>query len=134
MTTTSTPLTLSDLNQFTGDMIRYTHPLNRRVIYTPGVRCLAQRARAYWLIEAIASYFGSPQWNEAIENDERLQDLQFWHLSVKDSTAVLTAVADQGEPPFVTQHFPYADFPLEKIDIWAGFDGSHWTLYLPSEH
>lgn len=125
---------MSDLNQFTGDMIRYTHPLNRRVIYTPGVRYLAQRAGAYWLIDAIASYFGSPPWNEAIKKDERLQDLQFWQLSVNESTAVLTAFADQGEPPFITQHIPYTDFPLEKIDIWAGFDGSHWTLYLPSEH
>jgi len=24
-------------------------------------------------------------------------------------------------------------FPLPLIGIWAGFDGEHWTLYLPSK-
>jgi len=48
--------------------------------------------------------------------------------------AVLTAEADTGVKPFVTQEIPYTDFPLSEIAIWVGFDGSHWTLYLPSEH
>ncbi len=31
-------LTQADLDQFTGDLLRYSHPINRKVIYTPGVR------------------------------------------------------------------------------------------------
>ena len=127
-------LTHSDLRQFTGDLVRYTHSLNRQVIYTPGVRYVAQAGQAYWLIDAIASYFGSAVMNAAMKLDARLKTLQFWRLDVDDQSALLTANADTGDTPFVRQEIPYTDFPLDRIDIWAGFDGSYWTLYLPSEH
>lgn len=126
----------AELRQFTGDLQRYQHPLNQRVIYTPGVKFLAERAGAYWLVDAIASWIGSHLFNEALRQDERLQWLHFWNLSVDHQTgrAVLTAVADEGEPAFITQKIPLTDFPLAEISIWAGFDGRYWTLYLPSEH
>jgi len=66
-----------DLLQFTGDYIRYSHPLNRKIIYTPGVRYLAEKAGAHWLIDAIASYFGSDVMNQAMAEDYRLKSLQF---------------------------------------------------------
>lgn len=128
-------LTLDDLCQFTGDLLRYTTPLNRRVIYTPGVRYVAEAGQAYWLIDAIASYFGSQSMNSAMQRDSRLKSLQFWRLKVTEhGTAVLTAEADVGEERFIRQEIPYTDFPLAEIEIWAGFDGSLWTLYLPSEY
>lgn len=127
---------LAELRQFTGDLDRYRHPLNPRVIYTPGVKHLAERAGAYWLIDAIASWIGSPPFTQAIAHDERIGSLHFWKLQVDEAerTAVLAAVPDAGEPSFITQSIPFTDFPLESIDVWAGFDGRHWTLYLPSEH
>lgn len=128
------PFTHADLSQFTGDDLRYSHPLNRKVIYTPGVKYLADRAHAYWLIDAIASYFGSTEMNAAIRKDCRLATLQFWRLEVKDRKAILFANADSGEKPFIQQEIPFTDFPVDHIDIWAGFDRQFWTLYLPSEH
>lgn len=130
----TSPLTYADLDQFIGDDIRYTHPLNRNVIYTPGVRYLAQAGAAYWLIDAIASYFVSDEMHQAMKRDSRLKSLQFWRLDVKDERGVLTAVADTGIEPFIRQEIEYTDFPLECVEIWAGFDGSLWTFYLPSEH
>ncbi len=128
-------LTHADLKQFSGDLDRYQHSLNRRVIYTPGVQFLAERGGAYWLIDAIASYFGDPKMSRAMARDDRLRSLQFWRLKVLDNqSATLTMRADSGEKPAITQEIPYTDFPLERIDIWAGFDGERWTLYLPSEH
>ncbi len=132
--TTSSRLTQADLHQFTGDCLRYTHPLNPQVIYTPGVRYVAENGHAYWLIDAIASYFGSPEMQAAQRQDDRLREMQFWRLTVTDRSAVLTAEADSGETPFIQQEIAFTDFPLEQIDIWAAFDGLHWTLYLPSEH
>jgi hypothetical protein len=139
MTThSSTPsegkLTYADLQQFTGDLERYFHPLNRRVIYTPGVRYLAQAGDAYWLIDAITSYFGSRKMTSAMYRDERLTEQQYWRLTVDDGKGSLVAYADKGETPFIEQDIPYTDFPLEHVEIWAGFDGRLWTLYLPSEH
>ncbi len=130
-----TPLTHDELRQFTGDLERYRHGLNRRVIYTPGVRHVAERAGAYWLIDAIASYFGTHEMRLAQEADPRLESLQFWRLTVGEGRrAELTCRADSDMPSAITQAIPYTDFPLDTLDIWAGFDGEYWTLYLPSEH
>jgi hypothetical protein len=128
-------ITQRDLSQFTGDLTRYRHWSNRRVIYTPGVKFLAEQAQAYWLLDAIASYFGSQEMIRASLRDTRLNDMQFWRLDVRDDrSAVLSACADSGEEPFILQSIEYTDFPLDHVDIWAAYDGEHWTLYLPSEH
>lgn len=125
----------AELQQFTGDLDRYRHLLNRKLIYTPGVQYLAQQAGAYWLIHAIASHIRSDAFDDATRQDPRIDDLHFWKLDVgPDRGAVLTARADSGEPPFITQAIEFTDFPLETIDLWCGFDGRHYTLYLPSEH
>jgi hypothetical protein len=60
--------------------------------------------------------------------------MQFWRLTVTGQSAVLIAEADVGEEPFIRQEISYTDFPLEQTAIWAGYDGTKWTLYLPSEH
>ncbi|QDV79083.1 DUF6876 family protein [Botrimarina mediterranea] len=123
------------LRQFTGDLERYRHPLNRRVIYTPGVRYLAHEAGAYWLIDAIASWIGSHHFEAALRADPALASIHFWRLEVnEDRRALLRAFPDAEEPPFIEQAIPYSDFPLDSADIWVGFDGANWTLYLPSEH
>lgn len=128
-------LTAEDLARFTGDLDRYAHTLNRRVIYTPGVRHMAEAGGAYWLIDAIASYIGSSELRAAAAEDERLAELHFWRLTVtEDDGATLTCRADADVPPAIVQAIPFTDFPLPVIDIWAAFDGRHWTLYLPSEH
>ena len=128
-------ITQRDLSQFTGDLTRYRHWSNRRLIYTPGVKFLAEQAQAYWLLDAIASYFGSQEMIRASLRDTRLLDIQFWRLDVQpDRSAILTARADSGVEPFIFQSIECTDFPLDHVDIWAAYDGEHWTLYLPSEH
>lgn len=108
-------------------------PESQRRLYTRRSisRC---QAGAYWLIDAIVSYFGSPVMQRAMANDPRICSMQFWRLSVDNQSALLTAEADAGVEPFVTQEIAYTDFPLPEIQVWAGFDGSRGTLYLPSEH
>lgn len=128
-------LDIEELRRFTGDAARYRHGLNRMVIYTPGVRYLAEQGGAYWLIDAIASYFGSPTMRAAIKKDERLASMQFWRLrKFDDERATLICQADAGEPAAIIQAIPWTDFPLSEVEVWAGYDGEHWTLYLPSEH
>ena len=128
-------LSLDDLRQFTGDLERFVHPLNRRVLYTPGVRYLAETGGAYWLIDAIAAWLGSPKLTAEMQADERLQSLQFWKLDVhSDQSATLICQADTGEPEVIRQQIPWTDFPLPNVQIWVGFDGRHWVLYLPSKH
>jgi hypothetical protein len=125
-----------ELRYFTGDILRYQHAFNRKVIYTPGVRHLANETQAFWLIDAIASWIGTSAFADAEKKDPRIGSLHFWVLTVnrEDSTAVLHAEADKDVDAFIVQSIPHTGFPLDEISIWAGFDGSHWTLYLPSEH
>ena len=138
--TQNKPLNVSQLKEelmhFMGDFVRYRHPLNSSVIYTPGVRHVAEKAEAYWLIDATASWIGSPEFVAAAKESPLIEAMHFWKLEVDQvqSTAKLFAEADKDVPPFITQEIEFTDFPLEEIQIWAAFDGSHWTLYLPSEH
>ena len=115
----------------------YQHSLNRHVVYTDGIRQLAQVANAYWLIDAVASYYGTPMMEQAIENDERLRTLQFWTLVLRQDAgdqALLECKADVKALPIVKQFIEHTDFPLDDFRIWAGWDGIRWVLYLPSEH
>lgn len=128
-------LTLADLQQFTGTTNWYRHSLTSKVVYTDGIQYLGEIGGAYWLIDAIVSHLVTPAMRRAIASDSRLSTLQFWRLDVAaDQTAVLTCRADSGDKPVITQKIPFTDFPLDSIDIWCGFDGARWTLYLPSEH
>ena len=128
-------LTQHDLSHFCGDGERYQVTWRRNVIYTPGVKHVADAGGAYWLIDAIVSHLGADFISRESEIDARIADLHFWNLSVaEDRTALLQAKADSDCEPFVSQRIPYTDFPLSSVDIWAGFDGTYWTLYLPSEH
>jgi len=127
-------LTHEDLRQFTGDLQRSRHPLARGVIYTPGVKFVAEQGGAYWLIDELAFAITGGQVTKAGKRDPRVLEMHFWTLTVDDQVGELTARADSDAEPFYVKGIDYTDFPLDKIDIWAAFDGRHWTLYLPSEH
>lgn len=125
----------ADLAQFTGDAEVYRHPVNPHVLLTPGVRYLAETGGAWWLIDAIVSYFGSPVMLEAMQHDPLIESFQVWRLEVEnDASATLSAHMDVGVLPFIKQAITYTDFPLDWIEVWAGRDDQYWTLYLPSEH
>lgn len=128
-------LTEADLNQFSGTEKWYRHPLVRFVLYTDGVKYVAEEGGAYWLIDAIASYQNEPR----IKKNERLQQFQLWELNVKDGSAILTCRPDSGEKAVVTQIIEHTDFPLVKIKFYVeptgGPNGEHMSvILLPSEH
>jgi hypothetical protein len=107
-------LTESDLAQFSGSETFFAHPFGG-LVYTEGVKYLADRAGAYWLIDAIASY----QRDRRIIGDRMLRDLQFWELTVKDGAGVLACVADSDLPPAITQAIGFTDFPLAGVRVWV---------------
>ena len=109
-------LTKQDLDQFTGTQSYYKHWCSKNV-YTDGVKYLADKAGAYWLIDAIFSY-------------NRKEPFQVWELVKTGTTAVLTMQEDTGAPIKVKQEIPFTDFPLDEIQLWF----TNGVLYLPSEH
>ena len=68
---------LNELAHFTGDLERYRAGLSRSVIYTPGVRHVAERAGAYWLIDAIVSHVNSRKFYRAVVKDARIGSMHF---------------------------------------------------------
>jgi hypothetical protein len=125
-----------DLAHFTGSEQFYRHPIFRKVVYTEGVQYLAEKAGAYWLVDAIASHLalmGGERPGQSLA--EASDGMLFWKLEKRpDSSCTLSARKDCGLPALVEQEIEYTDFPLDFVEIWTGFDGSYWTLYLPSEH
>lgn len=105
----------------------YQHSINPRFRYTDGVKLLADKAGAYWLLDAIVSHQTSKQ----IRSSRSLQEFQLWELKVNpDQSCVLTCRADSDIPPVVAQSIEYTDFPLDYIKLYVE-DG---VILLPSEH
>jgi len=109
-----------ELNQFAGTEHYYKHWLGK-IVFTDGVKYLADKADAYWLIDLIASY------QPTIKN----VPFQVWVLKVNaDKTAEATMHADADKPALIKQVIKYTTFPLNEIKLWL-IDG---VLILPSEY
>lgn len=124
MTQPPKSLTEADLAQFIGTTTYYQHPFG--IQYTDGVQYLAENGKAYWLIDAIASW----QFNSKVRNDRMLQEIQFWKLIVhEDRSATLVCERDEGDS-VVTQMIPFTDFPLQRITLYV----QEGVILLPSEY
>ena len=135
MDTQLTPAELqSNLGQFTGTEDYHRHWLG--MYYTDGVQYLAEKAGAYWLIDAIASY----QPKVAVRQEE----FQVWTLRCLDDlfssrSAVLTMDNGNDGPTIITQAIEYTDFPFDEIRLYlvkGSIDGKHINniLMLTSEY
>jgi hypothetical protein len=122
MTDTKT-LTRDDLTQFTGSEHWYRHAMVRDVLYTDGVKYVAETAGAYWLIDEITF---------AQRFDKRIaaEEFQLWKLTVNaDHAATLTCEDGDGGVVF-SKTIEYTDFPLAEITLYF----INNTILLPSEY
>ena len=120
---------LKNLSQFSGSDVRYKVMFNKRIVYTEGVKALAEAAGAYWLIDLIVSH--QPK---VLRTSPRLQDFQLWQLSVSKGRGVATCREDSNVDPCVTQRMS-TDFPLDSIKLYVErCDENAWVILLPSEH
>lgn len=112
----------SDLAQFTGTTNWYRHALARSILYTDGVRFVAERAGAYWLIDEIALVQGAA----LVLQDE---EFQTWSLIVDGNAAVLRCDDGNGRV-LLEKQIGYTDFPEPGIELYFT-DG---VIMLPSEY
>jgi hypothetical protein len=119
----SDALSKSDLCQFTGTEQWYRHQFVRKVLFTDGVKYVADKVGAYWLIDEIAL---SQEYESAVESEE----FQCWKLKVnQDHTATLTCEDGNGNAVY-TKPIPFTDFPMDEIQLYY----TNNTLLLPSEY
>ena len=112
----------TELDSFTGTEQYYPH-WSKRCKYTDGVKFLADKAGAHWLIDAIASWQLEPKVSK--------EGFQVWELKrTENKKAVLSMIPDINQPEIVTQQIEHTDFPLQYIKLYF-IDG---VLLLPSEY
>jgi hypothetical protein len=121
--------TLKDLNEefshFTGTEHYYPH-FTRLCVFTDGVKSMADRYSAYWLIDVIASYQIKP----AIKS----QPFQIWTISSENGKAVVEMRPDADRPVMASQQIPHTDFPGGILKMYYIDDGHHKVLLLPGEY
>ncbi len=80
------------------------------LLYTDGIKYLADRAHCYWLIDLVGSY--QPRFTRV--------PFQLWEISVEpDESALLTMVEDAGQPVLASQRIEYTDFPLPRFSFYC---------------
>jgi hypothetical protein len=120
---TSPRLTQRDLEPFIGTENRYRHAINRLVLFTDGVKYLADRAGAYWLIDEIALI---QPYNRSVAAEA----FQVWKLKVNEDRSA-NLICDDGNDRIVyVKRIAFTDFPLESVVLWFAKD----TILLPSEY
>jgi len=99
----------------------YSHQL-APILYTDGVKDLAEKCQAYWLIDLIISH----QCHQHVKDEA----FQVWDLKrVKDDS--FTIIATDGNHNKVTsQEIPFSDFPYDVATLWL-VDG---CILLPTEY
>lgn len=116
----------AQLSQFTGTISYYR--LTSNIVLTDGTRYLADKAGAYWLMSAIASYL--PALTD--QEDFVLAKLQVTRSS--NTTSGLLTLDDGNDHILAKQFIEYTDFVLDKIKLYACWTGDFWVIMLPSEY
>ena len=111
-----------DLAQFTGTDNYYKH-WTGKLLYTDGVRAMAEQAGAFWLIDLIASHQTPPVRQCGFQLSELTRNKT-------GNGAVVTMREDTDEPAQVTQRIEFTDFPEPTFKLYL-IDG---VLLLPSEY
>lgn len=114
-------LNAAELTQFTGTFHWYQHGLTNAT-YTDGVRFVAARAGAYWLIDAICS----AQSLRVVSAEE----FQCWRLIVQDTKKAELVMDDGDGNVRYRQLISFTDFPMPEIKMYF----TNNVLLLPSEY
>ena len=111
----------ANLSQFTGTEYYYHHFLGN-LMYTDGVKYLAEACGAYWLIDIVASF--------AFDKRVKNEDFQVYKLTVQKDHTALVEVSDGNDKILAKQAIEFTDFPLDSITLWL----TNGIILLPSEY
>lgn len=119
----SEKLSKADLAEFTGTEQWYCHQVVKNILYTDGIKYMAEKAGAYWLIDEIAFQQAHPS--------VKKEEFQVWTLIVnlEESSAIIACDDGNGWPVY-TKQIGYTDFPLDKIKIYV----TNNVILLPGEY
>ena len=111
---------LDNLSQFTGTVHYYKHPFG--IMFTDGVKFLADECQCFWLIDAVASW----QYDKKVKKEE----FQVFKLKVNEDKSAVLNIEDGNYNIIAKQDIEFTDFMLSEMELWF----SNSVCYLPSEH
>ena len=118
MTTTDLTTLTADLAHFTGTdtytNLRYPWLRGAKFLLTDGTKYLAEQAKAFWLMDAIASH--------QINKQVAAEPFQVWTLSVNEKHEAILSCTDGNNAELVRLDIPSTDFPLASITLYASQD------------
>jgi hypothetical protein len=92
------------------------------MLYTEGVKLLAEDCQAWWLIDLIISH--------QCKREINLERFQVWNLTRLQGNQFKIVASDGNEIRLIIQQIPSSDFPYDQATIWL-VDG---CLMLPCEY
>ena len=113
----------ASLDGFIGTEQYYRH-WSGILVFTDGVKFLAEKAGAFWLIDAIAS------WQPKARLEPALREFQLWELFVYENRTALLVGSRDSEDEAFRQQIEFSDFPMSYVKLYV--EGE--VLLLPSEH
>ena len=99
----------------------YRHNLSG-LIYTDGVKDMAEGCQAYWLIDLIVSH--------QCQTQVKKEPFQVWDLKRVKENEFFVHATDGNHNKVTSQEISFSDFPYDLATIWL-VDG---CLMLPSEY
>lgn len=105
------------------------HPLARRLVYSDGVRELAETG-CYWLLDIIGTEFVQA----ADRNKEELGGLGFIYADVSEGHCRIFLRRDSNEPSLYTREVDWTDMPDGNWVFYFAEELGRWALHLPSEY
>jgi len=92
------------------------------ILYTDGVKSMAENCQAYWLIDLIISH--------QCKQDVNLERFQVWELKRIKNDVFNIIATDGNKNKIASQKIPFSDFIYDLATIWL-VDG---CLMLPNEY
>ena len=92
------------------------------ILYTDGVKEMAEKCQSYWLIDLIISHQ---------EHDEvKKESFQVWDLKRVNRNEFTIIATDGNHNKVTSQKIPFSDFPYDLATLWL-VDG---CMMLPCEY
>ena len=114
------------LTQFSGTENYYRIMPN--VLMTDGVKFVADKGEAYWLMTAIASYL--PEYT----SKETFIVATLNVTRTATSSHAILKLDDGNDNVLAQQYIEYTDFELAEIKFYACYNGDMWVIMLPREY
>jgi len=121
-----------ELAQFTGTEKWYRHALNRNLIYTDGVKFLAENGGeqgAYWFIDKVACEIAP-----LLKSKNEGFGCITLFVGLTDANQAMILVTDGNEKQLAIYHIDYTDMQPGNWKFYLVDDQTHLTLLLPSEY